>query len=147
MAGVVALDDACRLLLVRRREGGWTHPAGRVEFGETWAEAALREFSEETGGCVELHGVLGAYSDPATQIYQYPSEERVHFVGVAFRGTVLSLGTPNAAEILDMGWFHQTSLPAPIFTPARPIIMDAFTHVYERGPADDEAERDLPDSP
>ena len=42
-----------KFLLVRRArppaEGLWAFPGGRVEFGETLAEAALREMHEETG--------------------------------------------------------------------------------------------------
>src|SRR2546430_16924216 len=52
-AGAVVKDQAGRLLLVRRgREPGrgrWSLPGGRVEPGETAAEAAVREVREETG--------------------------------------------------------------------------------------------------
>ncbi len=127
-AGVAALDDAGRVLLVRRRDGSWTHPAVHVEPGGSWAQAALREFAEETGGRVELDGVLGIYSDPDTQTYEYPSGERVQFVGVAFRGTVVAEGTPDGAETVDVSWFAEGSLPAALFEPAKPIVHNAFRH-------------------
>lgn len=126
VAGVAALDEAGRVLLVRRRDGSWTHPAGHVEPGETWAQAAMREFAEETGGRVELDGVLGIYSDPATQTHEYRSGERVQFVGVAFRGTVVAEGSPAGTDTVDVSWFAEGSLPAPLFEPAKPIIRDAF---------------------
>lgn len=125
VAGVAALDAAGRVLLVRRRGGSWTHPAGRVEPGETWAQAARREFAEEAGGRVELDGILGIYSDPATQTYEYPSGERVQFVGVAFHGTVVAEGVRDGAETLEVSWFSEESLPAALFEPAKPIIQDA----------------------
>ncbi|MGI8936648.1 MAG: NUDIX hydrolase [Iamia sp.] len=52
--------DAEELLLVRRAQppaaGTWAVPGGRVEGGETLAEAVVRELDEETG----LEGACGA---------------------------------------------------------------------------------------
>jgi ADP-ribose pyrophosphatase YjhB (NUDIX family) len=50
--GAVVVDDAGRVLLVRRgrppRVGSWTLPGGRLEPGETRAAAVAREVLEET---------------------------------------------------------------------------------------------------
>lgn len=126
VAGVVATDDQGRIFLIRRAsDGTWADPAGRLEPGETWAHAAIREFAEETGGAVELTGLLGVYSDPETQIHQYASGQKVHFVSVGFWGRVLSLGTPNPVEVSDMGWFLPDQLPQPMFPAAVPVLADA----------------------
>ena len=61
-AGAVVRDEAGRLLLIRRgREpdlGMWSLPGGRIEPGETAADAAAREVLEETGLDVEIGSVL-----------------------------------------------------------------------------------------
>ena len=61
-AGAVVRDGGGRLLLVRRGRppaaGRWSVPGGRIEPGETAAEAAVREVREETGLDVEVGAVL-----------------------------------------------------------------------------------------
>ena len=56
-----------RFLVVRERKHGqlWYLPAGRVERGERFADAAVRETLEEAGVPVTLEGVLRVEHSPA----------------------------------------------------------------------------------
>ena len=61
--GALAYDAEGRLLLIRRRNepgrGLWSVPGGRVEAGESDAEAVVREMAEETGLVVEPGALVG----------------------------------------------------------------------------------------
>ena len=60
-AGVVCLRGR-EILLIKRgnppRQGQWSLPGGRIEWGETSEAAALRELVEETGVEAELLGLI-----------------------------------------------------------------------------------------
>jgi ADP-ribose pyrophosphatase YjhB (NUDIX family) len=44
----------------RRRQDDWSLPKGRLEAGERWRSAALREVTEETGCSAVIHHFAGA---------------------------------------------------------------------------------------
>jgi 8-oxo-dGTP diphosphatase len=44
----------------RRRQGDWSLPKGRLDPGERWRSAALREVAEETGCSAVIHHFAGA---------------------------------------------------------------------------------------
>lgn len=95
--GAVVVDDD-RLLLVRRGHGPaageWSVPGGRVEAGETLAEAVVREVGEETGievVCEQMLGWVERISDDH------------HFVILDFRAQLLGTGEgdPVAGDDAD----------------------------------------------
>jgi 8-oxo-dGTP diphosphatase len=67
-AGAVITDSDGRLLLIRRghepEAGLWSLPGGRVEPGETGAQAMIREVREETGLRVRPVRLLGEVERP-----------------------------------------------------------------------------------
>ncbi len=97
--GAIAVDEQ-RLLLVRRGQGpaagAWSLPGGRVEAGETLAEAVLRELSEETG----LEGVC----DELVGWVERMGPDH-HFVILDFAVTVLEPREPTPGDdALEAEW-------------------------------------------
>lgn len=85
--------DAGRLLLIQRGrgpgEGYWSVPGGRVEPGETLAEAVEREVLEETGLQVRCGVFIGWVERVA---------EDHHFVILDFAATLMVDAEPTAAD-------------------------------------------------
>ncbi len=66
--GAVVTDGQGRLLMIKRGHepgaGLWSIPGGRIEPGETDAEALVREMREETGLVVEVGSLIGSVQRP-----------------------------------------------------------------------------------
>ena len=66
--GAIVADGQGRLLMIKRGHepgaGLWSIPGGRIEPGETDAEAVAREMIEETGLTVEVGRLVGRVRRP-----------------------------------------------------------------------------------
>ena len=123
-------SDSREILLMKRSDNGhWGLPGGYVEVGESVVEATKREVREETGYEVEVGRLVGVYSDPAIQVIQYSSEQRVQAVNLCFEA-VAADGVPGVPttpeETLEIGFFDEGALPGP-FVPIHEIrVADAL---------------------
>lgn len=100
------------IVLIQRKYAplGWAVPGGFVEVGESLEHAARREALEETGLTVELHALLGCYSDPKR-------DTRGHTVAAVYiaHASGIPVAADDAAEVA-------------IFTPKRFPAVLAFDH-------------------
>ncbi|MDT7835148.1 NUDIX hydrolase [Aquabacterium sp. OR-4] len=93
-----------QVLLCKRaiepRYGFWTLPAGFMELGETVAEGATRETTEEAGARIELQGLLSMLS-----------VVRVGQVHLFYRARMLDAALDPGPETLEARLFHEHEVP------------------------------------
>jgi ADP-ribose pyrophosphatase YjhB (NUDIX family) len=93
-----------RVLLCRRaiepRRGLWTLPAGFMELGETTAQGAIRETTEEAGARVELEG-----------LYSLINVVRVGQVHLFYRARLLGADFAPGTESLEVKLFAEDEVP------------------------------------
>ena len=110
---VIVMDERGRVLLQKRADVGlWGLPSGHVGPGETVAEAAIREIKEETNLNIRIKKLIGVYSEPESQIFEYPNGKTIHFVTVCFLAEIIDGELLcNLAESLDVQFFSPDNLP------------------------------------
>ena len=101
---VIGGDGAGRVLLVRLSygAGGWTVPGGGIKRGETPAEAAHREFREETGCTADGLRLLDVQTDRV-----HGTDNVVH----VFAATAQGNPTCDDAEVVEARFFPCDALP------------------------------------
>jgi 8-oxo-dGTP pyrophosphatase MutT (NUDIX family) len=101
IAGVVVKKDGKYLLvqeggpLSRACRGLWNFPAGKVDLGETFEEAATREAKEESGFDVKIIRKLGIFQSTPTEAVKHA------FLAEIIGGEIAY----SKEEILDARWF------------------------------------------
>lgn len=105
-AGAVVIDETGRVLLVRRgrepSKGLWSVPGGKVEPGETPAQAAAREVTEETGYTVAVGDWLWTFTVDAGPGAVF----RIH----DFAATVTGGSLRAADDAEQVAWFTPDEL-------------------------------------
>lgn len=109
VAAVVIHDDNV-LLVCRGQEpnkGRWGFPGGKIEVGETIAEAALRELEEETGVRAKVGNTLTAFDVIVRDEKQLTV---FHYVLIPVFCQWLEGGPIAASDAAEARWFRSDEL-------------------------------------
>ena len=83
-AGGIVVRDGRVLLVHRAKYDDWAFPKGKLDAGESWEEAAVREVEEETSLRCELGPYVGSTHYPVPQgekevrYYRMSSDDEAH---------------------------------------------------------------------
>jgi ADP-ribose pyrophosphatase YjhB (NUDIX family) len=124
-ANAIVVNEAGEVLLIKRSDNGrWCLPGGHVDYGETIAQAAVREAYEETGIRVEVERLSGVYSRPyqAVEGLERPS----HYVIVALVCRPVGGELALSQESLEVRYFAPGQFPDTLWSWHRERIEDAL---------------------
>ncbi|MEN8654650.1 NUDIX domain-containing protein [Streptomyces sp. 21So2-11] len=115
--GVVVTDGQGRILLGLGHDGRWELPGGKVDPGESFEEAAVRELAEETS----LRADAGAVRIVAVLLDGVGGVTRVSAAAVLRSAA----GAPRVTEpdkIVRWQWFDGGELPQRLFAPSAAVL-------------------------
>lgn len=105
------LNDQNQVLLQERTDtGNWGFPGGYLEYGETYAKAAVREFKEDAGLLVEPVKLLQISDDFQ---YEYPNGDQLQPINCFYLVRYVSghLLTEKTNETVSLSYFDLTNPP------------------------------------
>ena len=129
--GVIILNDKNQILLGLRNEdeekadselhgeGTWTMPGGKLEYGESFEQAGIRETKEETDLNVTDIEVFCMNND----LNSYAQFVTIGLIAKEYTGEV-KVTEPD--EIVDWKWFDLDNLPKNLFIPSRKCLQNYF---------------------
>lgn len=94
-----------------RSAGEWSLPGGKLDWGETFEEGAIREVKEETGITIKNPKVVSVHNC---------KNEHAHFmtVGLVAEEWEGEAKVMEPDEIVEWGWFPINDLPQPRYFPS-----------------------------
>ena len=130
---VIIINSNGRCLLLKRslssqnNPGKWDLPGGKIEQGEAFTQALLREVMEETGLDVQLIGLTGSIL----------SESVSHnIVNVVMTGQVGNPSVLLSPEHEEFGWYLPSDiLPLDIVPHFRKMLFLHFSIIEDQNPA------------
>ncbi len=124
---------AGEVLLVRRIDDGyWELPGGRIDVGESAAQAVIREVAEESGVIIALTGLSGVYSDP-THVLLDPDGSVHQQLALCFHAVPAGVDNteeprPDGIETKQAAWCAPAALTNLVMHPAMRLrLHDAIT--------------------
>lgn len=136
-AGCRARDGGVELLIARRhadaiRGGLWEFPGGKIERGETPAEAARREVEEEVGLGADM--VVAAPAPLVVVAHSDPTVVREKSVRLhAFLLEVVRDAAPRALGSREVRWIRVDELPDFEWPKANAAVNDAIRAAFRSG--------------
>ncbi|HEU0034127.1 MAG TPA: NUDIX hydrolase [Kofleriaceae bacterium] len=125
VAAIVFDQNADRVLLVERGRapgaGLWTVPGGKVEPGETLAQAVAREVLEETGFAVEV-GALACVIERIGEGY--------HYVILDYVARVIGGQLSAASDVIDAKFVDPQTLHTLTVTDGLVEVLDRARATY-----------------
>ncbi len=105
--------------------GLWEFPGGKVEKGESYAEALVRELDEELGIVVEIGGPLtfAVHTEPDLEIL------------LLFYSAAIAAGLPTPREGQELAWVRSDKLKAYPMPPADDEVVRLLVRIHGGPPA------------
>src|SRR5690625_6697036 len=77
----------------------------------------MREVKEETNLDIRIEKLIGVYSDPDSQVFNYPNGKVVHFITTCFLAEITGGELKcNSDESLEIKFFGRDNLPEDLLT-------------------------------
>lgn len=106
-----------------KSSGEWCLPGGKLDYGETFEEGAIREVKEETGIIIKNPKVISVHNF---------KNKHAHFVTVglianSWKGEALVM---EPDEITEWKWFSLKKLPRPRYFPSFGVIKNYLKNKF-----------------
>ena len=115
-----------KVCLVKRKyepqKGGWTLPAGFMEYNESSEQTAMREVKEETNLNIEIKKIFG--------IYPSFDDPGVHVILIVYSGTILNSDLTPGDDAEDVSFFPLNDLPTNIAFSAHKIVLNKLNEDF-----------------